>query len=103
MSLALSVTAFLTLVVISLPKSADKSPNGFQLRPRCAEPNEVVGFQEVAAVSLISSALGSPRRMRLQMLRTHSETNNSALLVFHCELGGVTFAFAFVDAVVLLL
>jgi hypothetical protein len=46
-TLAVSVIALLTLVAISFSKSADKSPNGFQLRPQCAEPNEVVGFQEV--------------------------------------------------------
>jgi hypothetical protein len=46
-TLAVSVIALLTLVVISFSKSAAKSPNGFQLRPQCAEPNREVGFQEV--------------------------------------------------------
>jgi hypothetical protein len=46
-TLAVSVIVLLTLVAISFSKSADKSANGFQVRPQCAEPNSVFGFQEV--------------------------------------------------------
>ncbi len=45
-TLAVSVIALITLVAISFSKSADKSASGFQLRRQCAEPNEVVVFQE---------------------------------------------------------
>lgn len=55
-TLAVSVIALLTLVAISLSKSVDKSPNGFELRSRCAELNSVFGFQEVCRSVLTTNS-----------------------------------------------
>ena len=56
-TVAVSVIAILTLVVISFSKSANKSPNAFELRPRYAEPNSVFGFQEVCRSVLNTNSL----------------------------------------------
>jgi hypothetical protein len=47
LTLAISLIALLTLIAISFSKSASKSPNGVEFRPRCSEPNGVFGFQQV--------------------------------------------------------
>ena len=86
-ALAVSVIALLTLVAISLSKSAGRSPNGFELRPRCAEPNSVFVFREVCRSVLNTSSLGSSQRMRLQLLWTFIRKRiNSGSLVCHYEL-----------------
>ena len=55
-TLAVSVIAILTLVAISLSESADKPPGAFELRSRRAEPNSVLGFQEVCHSVLNTSS-----------------------------------------------
>ena len=56
-TLAVSVLTLLLLVVISLSDSAHKPPGAFELRSRCAEPNSMLGCQEVCRSVLNTSSL----------------------------------------------